>query len=362
MSNLLQYGRKSASSAAERQGDRGNGRAPSRRDREAVLAALAEAAIMEDRGGSIGLSVERVLRSGLVDDPSPGARTDSLIALAETNLSVARLIEGHINARDLVRRWGGPDLDGLHGVWGADGAVPCRVEDGAIKGRKRFASGLGVVRHAVVTIRDGDDTRLALVAADDPSRHDPAAWSMLGMRATVSGEFVLDGLEPLWLGPPNAYFEEPGFLGGVWRIAALQAGGALGLLAAVRDRLDALGRLEADAQIARLSPLLGRAMAARGLVGRAAEVAEGDEGRNDPDRAVALSIQARLLTEDLAQDTIKEAERAVGLAHFDTASETGRRARDLATYCRQVARDAFEQKAGRIALRRAGRLSRFWHG
>jgi len=323
---------------------------------------LAAAADDEDRGGSIAPSVARVLDEGLLHDPGADRTCDALISLAEVNLSLARLIEGHVNAAQLLDRFGHDLPAGLLGVWGADGARPGGVADGRLCGVKSRASGLGVVAHAIVSVRTDEGTRLALVPAGDPARHDPGAWTTTGMRATVSGEFTLDGLEPVWLGPPDAYFDEPYFLGGVWRIAALQTGGTLGLLAAVRDHLDRLGRLDADAQVARLTPLLGRAFAARGLVERAAEAAEGPEGRADPDRAVALSVMARLLSEDLAQDAIAAAERSVGLAHFEDGSTTGRRARDLAVYCRQVARDALEQKAGRIALGRGGRLSEVWHG
>jgi hypothetical protein len=326
-----------------------------------ILADLARAAPAEDEGASIAPSVARALSAGF-GDPTAPSRIADLISLAEVNLPVARLIEGHVNARHLLRRLGGPLNSGLHAVWGADGDEPCTIKDGVLKGRKRFASGLGVVKHAVISVSVAEGTRLAVVPADDWARQHPETWTMTGMRATVSGDFDLTGLEPVWLGGPDAWFEEPTFLGGVWRIAALQLGGAFGLLGAARDHLESLGRLDSDAQVARLAPLAGRSLAARGLVERAADVAEGAEGRRDPERAVALSISARLLTEDIAQDTVKAVERSVGLAHFEANSETGRRARDLATYCRQVARDAFEQKAGRILLGRGGRMSEVWDG
>jgi hypothetical protein len=248
------------------------------------------------------------------------------------------------------------------GVWGAEGPEPLRLEDNELRGTKRYASGLGIVTHALVTLGHGNACRLALVDVTDRARHRPGTWAMLGMRATVSGDIDLTGVAPLWVGAPGFYHVEPTFVGGVWRIAALQLGGTLGLLAAARDYLSNLDRLGADAQVTRLAGPLGRAFAAFGLVEKAAVVAQGPEGLADPDRAVALSIQARLLTEDLAQDTIAAVERAVGLPHFADSSETGRIARDLATYCRQATRDAMEQRAGRIMLGRAAPLSGIWRG
>ncbi len=248
------------------------------------------------------------------------------------------------------------------GVWGANGETPARIEGRRLSGSKRYASGLGTVTHALVTTLDDKVIRLALVDVTDPERHRPESWDMLGMRATVSGDIDLTGLEPIWIGAPDAYHTEPTFMGGVWRIAALQLGGTLGLLGAARDYLQSLGRLETDAQIARLAPVLGRALAAFGLIEQTAQIAQGPEGAADPERAVALSIQARLLTEELAQDAIAAVERSVGLPHFAHGSETGRIARDLATYCRQAARDAMEQRSGRTLLTRKGPLSEVWRG
>ena len=310
--------------------------------------------------------LETVVLSGSLAADDPVALCRALVSIGETDLCVARLVEGHVNARHLLDLYGTGSADecAIHGVWGADGDEPLRVREGRLQGGKRYASGLGTVDRAIVTVAGEADelSRLAVVDVTDPCRHRPETWDMVGMRQTVSGDIDLTGLPFAWLGAPGDYFREPHFLGGVWRIAALQLGGTLGLLGAARDTLTGLGRLDADAQVGRLAPLIARAMAAYGLVERAATVASGPEGVADPDRAVALSIQSRLLTEDLAQDTIAAVERSVGLAHFPTGSGTGRIARDLATYCRQAARDAFEQRAGRIVLSRQGSLATFWHG
>jgi len=332
--------------------------------RDQILGTLRKRAADEDAGASLYTSITNVLASGVLDDDRPVELARTLVALAEANLPVARLAEGHVNARQLLDLHA-PSVvpDGaILGIWGADGDDPVKAAGDQLSGCKRYASGLGVVTHALVTVAHGDTSRLALVEANDPARCRPECWDMLGMRATVSGEFDVTGLRPSWIGAPGAYHAEPTFVGGVWRIAALQLGGTMGLLGATRDYLAGLGRLDADAQVARLAGPLARALAAFGLVERSAKVAQGKEGAVDPDRSVALSIQARLLTEDLAQDTIAAVERSVGLPHFAQGSETGRMARDLATYCRQVARDAMELRAGRTLLGRTGPLSGIWHG
>jgi len=329
-----------------------------------LFGALRSAAAAEDSGDSLRTSITAILASGCLDETRPFVLARTLVTIAEANLPAARLAEGHVNARyllDLHKPDAAPSGAFL-GVWGADGSEPLRADGEVLRGTKRYASGLGIVTHALVTVPHDRTCRLALINVMDSERHRPSTWKMLGMRATASGDIDLAGLVPVWIGDPGAYHAEPTFLGGVWRIAALQLGGTLGLIGAARDYLSGLDRMSADAQVTRLAGPLGRAYAAFGLVEKAATVAQGPEGLADPDRSVALSIQARLLTEELAQDTIAAVERAVGLPHFSEGSQTGRIARDLATYCRQAARDAMEQRAGRILLGRAGPLTGAWNG
>lgn len=314
-------------------------------------------------------------RDGGVDEGAGGSMArrsvDRFVEIAEVNLPAARLYEGHVNAVRLVARY----ADGIAaqrfafavragavaGVWGADGnpAVPVTHDPatGLLAGTKRYASGLGIVSRALVTARDATGTRLALVDATDPARADPASWAMAGMRATASGTFECDGLTADLIGAADVYHREPLFLGGVWRIAAVTLGGVFGLLEAARSTLTLRGRLDHPAQIARLAPLVVRALAAREATVRVAAFVEGPEGEADPERAASLAIGTRLLAEDIGQDTVRAVERSVGLPHFEDGGETGRIARDLATYMRQAAGDALLERAGALMLAAPGRLA-----
>ena len=204
-----------------------------------LMASLNDAASAEDAGASIRASMDAVRLSGILDEIRPEPLCRTLIAVAEANLPVARLVEGHVNALHLLRRHAPHAIPegGLLGVWGADGDVPLSSADDILRGAKRYASGLGVVTHALVTVTHGGAVRLALVGVGDTARHRPGTWAMSGMRATASGDIDLSGLSPRWIGAPGIYHEEPDFVGGVWRIAALQLGGTLGLLGAARDHL-----------------------------------------------------------------------------------------------------------------------------
>ncbi|MCQ0969589.1 acyl-CoA dehydrogenase [Paracoccus sp. TK19116] len=332
---------------------------------DAALRRLEQAAPAEDRDqADIAGSVDVLRQAGLLSDDGsadPALTARRLMRVAGANLSVARLWEGHVNARQLVTLYADDGLrnrverfvaqGGFLGVWGADGEVPVTLDkDGrTLRGGKIFASGLGAVSHAVVTVDSGPEVRLALVDVTDPSRADAGRWQMSGMRATRSGSYDMNGIEPVgWIGGAADYVIEPYFHGGVWRIAALQLGGAIGLVEAAATTLRDRGRLDAEAQKLRLTDILIRAAAAAPLIAKAARQATA--ACDQPDRAVALSLSARLLTEAIGLDAIRAVEQGVGMGHFADGSITGRKARDLAVYMRQAARDAFMMRVADHAL------------
>ena len=329
-----------------------------------IARALDAAAAGEDAGSrDIAASLLMLRRSAWLDDDGttdPVRTARRLQRVGAANLPVGRLWEGHMNGIYLARVHGDSRaaarvqalLDGgaILGVWGADGTIPVQpAPDGrTMQGGKIFASGLGTVTHAVVTVSSGPDVRLGVIDVRDPDRADPASWQMSGMRATASGGFDCNGIalrNVIWLGRPGCYVTEPHFVGGVWRIAALQVGATVGLLDAAATVLRQRDRLSAPAQMARLSAAAIDVLGAASLVLRAAAAAAPDA----PDaatRAPVLSAAARLATEDAALDTIRAVEQSLGLAHFDAASVTGRKARDLSVYLRQAARDAFQTRVG----------------
>lgn len=341
---------------------------------ERIAAKLDAAAAAQDAGtGDIAGSIDILRQAGWLTDTGsldPALTVDRLRRLGGANLSVGRLWEGHVNALYLMQVHGTPDdvawVEGLVedgaflGVWGADGSTPVAPSaDGTqLAGHKVFASGLGIVTHAVVTVSSGPDVRLGVIDVRDQGRADPSTWKMQGMRATVSGRYDFEGIalrDVIWLGQPGDYIQEPHFIGGVWRIGALQVGGALGLLESAASELRARNRLEAPAQMARLSQVAISALGASALVTRAALAATAGAAMA-PDDAAALSAASRLLSEELGLDAIRAVEQSLGLAHFEQDSITGRKARDLSVYLRQAARDAFQTRVGEACLNEKDKL------
>jgi hypothetical protein len=331
---------------------------------DSLFEALRTNAEIEEAGESVGGSIQLLRVADALTDSGrsrPDLTARNLARVASANLSVARLLEGHVNALRIIDERGNDDqrravrdlvdTGGMLGVWGADGDPPVRFDPKSrmLNGRKIYASGLGTVTHALVTVNVNDKTQLCLIDVSETQRHDSTVWAMSGMRATQSGSFDFSDMPAdaaLWIGPPDSYMTEPTFVGGVWRIAALQLGATLGLLDATAGHLKRLDRMKSDAQLIRLTPIVMRALAAEQLVTRAAIFAESAAARAQPERAVALSATARLLTEELGLHAITACEQSLGLVHFGKGSESGRMARDLAVYMRQAARDALLLRIG----------------
>lgn len=287
--------------------------------------------------------------------------------LGRANLSVARLVEGHINAVKLVFRYAGPslcrrvaadvDAGALLGVWGADATPPVTLagdrDEPVLGGIKRFASGLGIVAAALVTCRTDDGIQLALVPATDPARMDASAWRMSGMRATASGLYDVSGLRldgDALVGAPDDYFREPDFEGGVWRYAAAHLGGAEALYTHMVRQLDKARRAGDPHQASRIAGAAIACEGARLWLERACQVVECEEGPAED--AAAYALLAREAVESACLTVIDIVDRALGTFAYDTTSPVERIRRDLSVFLRQAAPDAKRMRAARALVAR----------
>ncbi|MEA1831379.1 acyl-CoA dehydrogenase family protein [Methylobacterium durans] len=356
--------------------------------RSIVAAARQAAAAAADRAPATdrddGFPVDDVAnlgRLGLLAAPLPRAsggvglgEAEAAATLLEVlrlvgygSLALGRIYEGHVNALQLVLRYGtagqharlfADSRDGhLFGVWNTEsreGLALVQTADGrALRGGKTFASGAGFVSRALVTARPapGEPPLMLVVALDRGERADLSAWRAHGMRASATGTVDLTGLPVTQadiLGGPDDYHAEPHFSGGAWRFAAVQLGGIEAVLDAWRSHLRQTGRGEDPHQLARLGAGAGAAETARLWVARAAErVAAGAE---EPARTVAYVNLARLAVERAGLDVLEMAQRSVGLQGFLRDHPLERLGRDLATYLRQPAPDRALTLAARHVL------------
>ncbi len=302
--------------------------------------------------------------------------------MGRANLSVARLFEGHINAVKLLCLYGESRLrarifpavrDGaLLGVWGADGPRPLRYapfgDHLRLDGEKVFASGLGLVRFAIVTLRedtsDEGPSRLALLEVSDPQRQDPSAWKASGMRATASGRFDFAGMafDPdQFVGRPGDYEREPHFEGGIWRYCAAHLGGAEALVDLWQHALAARKRLDDPMQLTRYARAVSLCRAMTSLLRETSQTVEAAVN-SDPaatDAAVADALLARQFVEESCVEILQLAEKSLGTAAHVRRTSIERIRRDLSMFLRQAAPDAKLLKAGRL-LAAAGAGSPPW--
>ena len=380
---------------------------PSPRQRaEGLLEALrADAAETDHEGGFPARSIDLLRQAGLLHAPLPaqrggaslgaGDRTlellTTLAAIGRGSLAVGRLYEGHVNALQLVERFGTPAQgeraarDAAHGhlfgVWNTEGADGLRLAGGPdglrLAGGKTFASGLGHVTRALVTAaRDGpqDGWQMLVIATDEqPPREDRAFWKPLGMRATASFAADFSGLRVAsgdLLGTLGDYYSEPTFTGGSIRFAAVQQGGTEAVFDETRRFLARLGRTGDPHQRARLGEMAWRVESGRlwldgaarhvAGAGAGAEMAMCGDAGADAGRAVAYARLMRSAIEDIALRVLALADRSVGARGLLRPEPFERLHRDLTHYLRQPAPDAALAEAGRHVLGDERSASALW--
>lgn len=305
----------------------------------------------------------------LADPADPRALLDllrMLFAAGRRDLPLGRLLEGHLDALQIVTRYGTPEQadravaaarDGrLFGVWNADrpGAATTLV-DGHLAGSKSFASGAGLVTDAVISV-DADGGRQLLWI--DLAIHSPAIdrnwWRVTGMTRSET-HVVSWSPQPLppdaRIGVPGDYVREPWFSGGAIRFCAVQAGGIAGVLDRTRDHLSVAGRADDPLQLTRLADLHGAAEAAAGAV-RAAALGWSP---TDVPATLAHVAAARVAVYRAGEEALRLASAAVGVQAMFVDHPLAVAMRDLDTYLRQPAPDAQRLAVGKALV--AGTLA-----
>ena len=283
--------------------------------------------------------------------------SESLRSIGSGSLPLGRLFEGHVNALELVLRYGERqqvDLVAaearagrLFGVWNTDDANDLRLvrrgERHYLVGRKILASGAGHIERPLVTATDEDGGRLMVLPKLRPSdRADLSGWTAQGMRASATGAVDFTGIEidsVEILGHAGDYERQPWFSVGAWRFAAVQLGGMERLFDLLRWHLQETNRGGDSHQAARLGESAMTIETARLWVAQAASLTEAALDSRAPEQLVAYVNLARLAVEAAALDLMQLVQRSVGLRAFLRPSPIERISRDLATYLRQPGPD-----------------------
>lgn len=280
-----------------------------------------------------------------------------LYRIARSDLPLARLFEGHVDALQIIARYGNAALvaeaagiaaaGGAFGVWNAALAgEPLRVEHGRLRGGKSFASGAGILSHALAGADTDEGNRLMLIdlAASSPAI-DRDWWNVVGMERSHTHVVRWTGAAAdsfRFVGMPGDYAREPFFSGGALRFVACHAGGIAALFDRVRDHLVATDRAADPHQAGRLAELYVAAQSAASAVQAAA-------AEWSTPAYVEHVAAARITVAACAERALTIAQQAVGVSGLFVAHPLSAALTDLMVYLRQPMPDAQRMRVGKAA-------------
>lgn len=296
---------------------------------------------------------------------------ERLATLGAADLSVARVVEPHVDALQILEEAGGVDLspigaddDATWGVFAAEGPghrmQAGQESDGSwwIEGSKPWCSLAGTVSHALITAVGPDDQRGLYAVCLDGAETDDDAWVARGLSAVVSAPLTLSRRRAVPVGAPGWYLRRPGFWYGGVGVAAVWFGGTV----AVARRLlaQSLRGREPD-QVAQL--LIGEteiALTTGELLLRAA-AAQIEQGAASGDAGYALALRTRHGIHDAAERVLRCVGHGCGPAPLSVEADHARRVADLEVYLRQDHAERDEAALGRLVLAEVAEAGR-WHG
>jgi hypothetical protein len=292
---------------------------------------------------------------------------DLVRAVGAADASVARILDGHLNAIERLEVAADPELREaelakLHGggrvlgVWGADpgpgegtaARVVAGGRYGVLRGAKTYCSGAGGLGAALVMVGqdDGAAPLLVLVECDERVEVDRDWYRAAGMRASESHRVHFhDAPIIAILGEPGELSRQPWFSRDAMRTAVSWAG----MVDAAADAaIEELAERREGEPFSELQA--GRIEAARAGVDawitHAAAVVDSDAGEDLQE----LALWMRVGIAAAARSVLDAAAAACGSHPFVTAGRLDRARRDLETFLLQHRLDPMLAKLGRRRL------------
>ena len=331
--------------------------------RDAARPAFPEGAMrLLERAGALAATVPLAHPA-----PPPGEEWALVRRVARADGSVARILDGHLNAVERVALLAPEPLRSEElaavaaagrrmGVWGADplpgqgtpAAVHGRAGARRISGEKVFCSGAGGVQRALVTARDrAGRPLLVLVDVTEGVAIDRAWYRGSGLRTAESHRVRFEDAPVLAvLGAPGELAREPWFSRDAIRTAACWAGIADRAADAALDALaarPAAGDLEAFAA--------GRILGGMAAIDRWMEAAAAEAADPDADLRTT-SVQLRVAVADAARTIVDEGTRAAGSRPLVDGGDLDRCRRDLDLFLLQHRLEPMVARLGRAELER----------
>ena len=279
------------------------------------------------------------LASGTEADQSWPMLTEYLLALGRTDVPMARLTEGHVDALRILDQAGTKPMPGAaYGVWAsrsrATGISARRNGDRwVLDGTLKFASGAGVVDRALVPVWPSPDVHELLDLEVRDWTFDTEAWRTRAMEQSRSHQVTLTGLvtDAIEVGPPDFYLDRPGFFPGGVGVAAVWVGGA----ARVCDLLALAVPRRTPAQATRFGRLRTHLATAAAIVREASLRLMGT-----PDEQLrAVSTLARAGVAHAVRELLADARTLAGPAGLAFDEDLTRTVDDLAMFVAQQNED-----------------------
>lgn len=159
-----------------------------------------------------------------------------LSLVAQTNLSLAKLFESHLDAISILHELNIQlpinDQKKLWAVWAAEGGnSPLVCHEQHVSGIKPWCSASKHVDFGLMTYRD-DQQRSQLFRLDLQQQgieHVTDQWNAVGMQHTQTNAIHFNNVPIKHIGEPNQYLSRVGFWHGAAGVAACWFGAALGL-------------------------------------------------------------------------------------------------------------------------------------
>lgn len=316
--------------------------------------------------------LQALVGQGLDQLPLPGsghtlARWRALAAVAEHDLSLAKLYEGHTDALAILAELNGVSSDhsagctpperrspgnaAVWGVWASEApggrvsyepAMPATAAvDGAVAltGVKHWCSGARRASHALLTVwpaheqQPNDQPQLAWLPINQPGVQVVAdAWKAVGMNASASLQVRLTGARAWRVGRPGQYLSRPGFWQGGAGVAACWYGGATVLA-------KTLYRSAAQKPAGSRSPFLlaaaGKVSVKMRAMALTLQDAAGWIDAHPHADASSLALRVRLATAAGATEVLEDAAAALGATPLCTDAAFAQAAADLPVFIRQ---------------------------
>jgi len=296
-----------------------------------------------DAAGEVGEDVKRGLVLAAywgrrLPYPGEGAtaqRWAALAAVAEQDLTAARILEAHSDALAILHEAGVPEPEGTWGVFAAEATnSTLSVREGdpvTLAGVKPWCSLAGYLDNALVTAHVDGDRGLYAVSLKHPSVgvDPPERWVARGLRNVTSAAIHLNRTPAEAIGAPGWYLRRPGFAWGGMGVAACWYGGARGLYRTLRTRASGSSEI-----LALHVGVVDVALHAAGTTLAAAAEAV-DAGSANGSAGAILALRVRSVVADAAERVVQQVGHALGPAPLAFDERHARRVADLELYVRQ---------------------------